>query len=138
MEPPQLAFCIIARIAARRLLRIPFHLGDASFRSQPARWREPQVRAVAALWFASERPRSRRFLAAARTLVPALRRDDLHPGGTGIRDRGAPADIGSDWPARRLVQVAGIDSLGLTACLAIRRGAAELVDAVLDSGEDER
>ncbi len=31
------------------------------------------------------------FLDAARALVPALRRDDLQPGGTEIRARGAPA-----------------------------------------------
>ena len=86
-----------------------------------------------------------RFLDAARVLVPALRREDLHLGGTGIRARGAPAEqtfcdfrIGRDPQVRRLVQVAGIDSPGLTACLAIGREAADLVDAALDWGEDQR
>ena len=85
------------------------------------------------------------FLDAARGLVPALRRDDLRPGGTGIRARGAPAEqtfcdfrIGCDSRVRRLVQVAGIDSPGLTACLAIGREAADLVDAALDSDADQR
>ena len=80
------------------------------------------------------------FHDAARTLVPALRRDDLQPGGTGIRARGAPAEqtfcdfrIGGDGRVRRLIHVAGIDSPGLTACLAIGREAADLVDAALDS-----
>ena len=80
------------------------------------------------------------FLDAARTLVPALRRDDLQPGGTGIRARGAPAEqafcdfrIGRDPRVGRLVQVAGIDSPGLTACLAIGREAADLVDAALET-----
>ncbi len=79
------------------------------------------------------------FLDAARSLVPALRREDLYPGGTGIRARGAPADqtvcdfrIARDAQVRRLIQVAGIDSPGLTACLAIGREAADLVDAALE------
>lgn len=83
------------------------------------------------------------FLDAARALVPALRRDDLRAGGTGIRARGAPADqtfcdfrIDRDPRVRRLVHVAGIDSPGLTACLAIGRTAADLVDAALD-GPDQ-
>ena len=80
------------------------------------------------------------FLEAARPLVPALRRDDLQPGGTGIRARGAPADqtfcdfrIGCDSHVPRLIHVAGIDSPGLTACLAIGREAADLVEAALDT-----
>ena len=84
------------------------------------------------------------FLDAARPLVPALRRDDLRPGGTGIRARGAPAEqtfsdfrIDRDRRVPRLVQVAGIDSPGLTACLAIGRAAADLVDAALESSPDE-
>ena len=46
--------------------------------------------------------------------------------------------IGRDPLVCRLVQVGGIDSPGLPACLAIGREAADVVDAALDSGEDQR
>ena len=78
------------------------------------------------------------FYDAARTLVPALQRSDLRVGGTGIRARGAPATqtfadfrIERDTRLPRLIQVAGIDSPGLTACLAIGRMATALVEETL-------
>ena len=78
------------------------------------------------------------FHAAARQMLPALRLDQLRPGGSGIRARGAPADvpfsdfrIHRDANVPRLVHAAGIDSPGLTACLAIAERVAGLVDDVL-------
>ena len=78
------------------------------------------------------------FCESARVLVPELELSDLRPGGTGIRARGGPpaqtfADfrIERDHRLPRLIQVAGIDSPGLTACLAIGRMAAALVDDTL-------
>lgn len=78
------------------------------------------------------------FYDAARSLVPKLQRSDLRAGGTGIRARGAPATetfvdfrIERDRRLPRLIQVAGIDSPGLTACLAIGRMAAALVEETL-------
>ena len=78
------------------------------------------------------------FHAAARRLLPGLERNQLRPGGSGIRARGAPADrTFSDFLIRRgrrqprLVQAAGIDSPGLTASLAIAERVADLVDETL-------
>ena len=78
------------------------------------------------------------FHAAARRMLPALRLDQLRPGGSGIRARGAPAEaafsdfrIHRDANVPRLVHAAAIDSPGLTACLAIAERVAGLVDDVL-------
>ncbi len=78
------------------------------------------------------------FIEAARALLPAIRPADVRLGGTGIRPKLSPdATVFSDFlierDARqpRLIQAAGIDSPGLTACLAIARLVASLVNEVL-------
>ena len=88
--------------------------------------------------YESDREPLAAFHAAARRLVPGLERDQLRPGGSGIRARGAPAGqafsdflIRRDRRQPRLVQAAGIDSPGLTASLAIAERVADLVDETL-------
>ncbi|MBM41713.1 MAG: hypothetical protein CL483_07295 [Acidobacteria bacterium] len=79
------------------------------------------------------------FVESTRQLLPEVRPGDLRIGSTGIRaklseDPGAFSDflIGLDPHQPRLIQAAGIDSPGLTACLAIARRVGMLADEVLD------
>ncbi len=78
------------------------------------------------------------FYEAARHLLPSLAPADLRLGGSGIRARASPADVPfADFIIRHdqrvpgLIHAAGIDSPGLTACLAIGRMVSDLVDEVL-------
>ena len=78
------------------------------------------------------------FIAPTRVLLPSVAPGDLRLGSTGIRPKLSPdAAAFSDFlierdPGQpRLIQVAGIDSPGLTACLSIARLVAELADEVL-------
>lgn len=75
------------------------------------------------------------FWEAGRKLVPALRKEDLRPGYSGIRAKLAPPDdptfrdfvCAADPRLPNLVHLVGIESPGLTASLALARQAAGIV-----------
>jgi len=74
------------------------------------------------------------FLEPARELLPELQAGDLVAGGTGLRPKlhgpdGSFADflIGRDPLNPRVVQASGIESPGLTACLAVGRMVATIL-----------
>jgi len=84
--------------------------------------------------YESNRPALPHFLEAARKIVRALSLEDLREGGSGIRAKLHPehehfADfmIRADANQPSVIQAAGIDSPGLTACLAIGRLVAALI-----------
>jgi L-2-hydroxyglutarate oxidase LhgO len=78
------------------------------------------------------------FVEPTRRLLPAVTLEMLQPGGSGIRAKLCPPDerfadfkIGRDSDNPLVVQVAGIESPGLTSCLAIAEMVAPIVDEYL-------
>jgi L-2-hydroxyglutarate oxidase LhgO len=79
------------------------------------------------------------FVDAARPMLPELTIDDVTYGGSGIRAKLHPPEerfadflIQRDPLQPRLIQAAGIDSPGLTSCLAIARMIKDLASEILD------